>query len=191
MTRDCARRYHDPQLVALADQYGVTTELWALPWLFTIFASGVPISIVLHIWYLLLLSIDSAAPLYFACALVISQRETVLTCDPDALPLVMRNCLQRACSTVESVNDVWMLAENLMMATPQSFKVALHKVLALFPSCLRVSLLNPPLSLPPLPYTYQALTSTNLTHHVRQSLPSLYFCSINTTRLLPPPPKAM
>ena len=71
MTRDCARRYHDPQLVALADQYGVTTELWALPWLFTIFASGVPISIVLHIWDLLLLSIDSAAPLYFACALVI------------------------------------------------------------------------------------------------------------------------
>ena len=77
---------------------------------------------------------DSAAPLYFACALVISQRENVLTCDPDALPLVMRNCLQRACGTVESVNDVWMLAENLMMATPQSFKVALHKVFTHFSS---------------------------------------------------------
>ncbi len=117
----------------MADQYTVHTELWALPWLFTIFASGVPISIVLHIWDLLLLSNDAAAPLYFACALVISQRENVLTCDPDALPLVMRNCLQRACGTVESVNDVWLLTENLMMATPQSFKLALHKVSSRFP----------------------------------------------------------
>ena len=113
----------------MADQYSVNTELWALPWLFTIFASGVPVSIVLHIWDLLLLSNENAAPLYFACALVISQRSSVLECDPDALPLVMRNCLQKASSSRTSVNDVWVLAESLMMDTPQSFKSALHKVL--------------------------------------------------------------
>ena len=127
-TRNSALRYHDPQLVALADQYNVNTELWALPWLFTIFASGIPIAIVLHIWDLLLLSSENAAPLYFACAVVISQRSCVLQCDPDALPLVMRNCLQKACDSCASVNDVWSLAESLMLSTPQSFKAALHKV---------------------------------------------------------------
>ncbi len=113
--------------MALADQYNVNTELWALPWLFTIFASGIPISMVLHIWDLLLLSSDSAAPLYFACAVVISQRENVMGSDPDALPLVMRNCLQKACDSCGAVNDVWTLAENLMLSTPQSFKAVLHK----------------------------------------------------------------
>ena len=104
------------------------SELWALPWLFTIFASGVPVATVLHIWDLLLLCTDSAAPLYFACALVMSQRSSVLQCDPDALPLVLRNCLQKACVTCEAVNDVWTLAEGLMMSTPHTFKTALHKV---------------------------------------------------------------
>ena len=126
-------RYHDTQIVALADQYSVNTELWALPWLFTIFASGVPVAIVLHIWDLLLLSSDNAAPLYFACAVVISQRSNVLSCDPDALALVLRNCLQKSCDTCSSVNDVWVLAENLMMNTPQSFKSVLHKVIPVVP----------------------------------------------------------
>ena len=105
------------------------SELWALPWLFTIFASGVPVATVLHIWDLLLLCTDSAAPLYFACALVMSQRSSVLQCDPDALPLVLRNCLQKACVTCEAVNDVWTLAEGLMMSTPQTFNSAFHTVL--------------------------------------------------------------
>jgi hypothetical protein len=107
--------------------YSVNTELWALPWLFTIFSSGVPIAIVLHVWDLLLLCPDTAAPLYFACALVINQRSSVLSSDPDALPLVMRNCLQRACHSCSAVNDVWTLAEGLMLSTPQSFKAVLHK----------------------------------------------------------------
>ncbi len=118
--------------MALADQYSVNTELWALPWLFTIFASGVPVAIVLHIWDLLLLCSDNAAPLYFACAVVISQRSNVLSGDPDALALVLRNCLQKSCDTCSSVNDVWVLAENLMMNTPQSFKSVLHKVIPSF-----------------------------------------------------------
>ena len=130
-----------------------------------------PVSIVLHIWDLLLLSSDNAAPLYFACAIVMSQRSSVLTGDPDALPLLLRNCLQHACVTCQSVNDVWLLTENLMISTPQSFKSVLHKVTH---ACMLFTLAfhaHPPPHLTSHLHTAQALTSATLNHHVR-----LLFC---------------
>lgn len=49
--------FHEPQLARVLDQHGVTPELFATPWLVTLFARGLPLEVVFEIWDTLLVNV--------------------------------------------------------------------------------------------------------------------------------------
>jgi len=89
--------YHDPELWHLLDHNKLKPELYASPWLMTMFAQNIPMFQAFQLWETMLLGDgilgDAYVILFVALAFLCSNRNTFLTADPSDLPVLLTSRL--------------------------------------------------------------------------------------------------
>lgn len=88
--------YHDPELWHFLDHNRLKPELYASPWLMTLFAQNVPMSQVFQLWESMMLAPNGGEPLlipFVALAFLCSNRNTYLASDPSDLPVLLTSKL--------------------------------------------------------------------------------------------------
>jgi len=136
--------YHDCELVRFLEQHGCSAELFATPWLVTLFARSLARAELFALFDLLIgcAQVPGPAILHFvAVAFVLSHRERILaskTCGVIAseLPLLMSRL---AFSSVAHVRLVFASALRLFVDTPRSLREKIESVCYFGPRLSRVS----------------------------------------------------
>ena len=84
-------QYHDPELSLYLDLHTIGPELYASSWFITLFANRLKPDLLFILWDLLLIDSDKDPNLYifFCLALIIYNRDQLLTCDEIALPSIL------------------------------------------------------------------------------------------------------
>ena len=116
--------YHDPVVAKHLENNNVTPELYCIPWFITYFASRIEsASLVLEFWDFVMTATDEASSVsfifFFATALVVTSRETILRSDQADLPQLMS---QLSIKTREDLHTIMRAADDLQDNTPYSFK---------------------------------------------------------------------
>jgi hypothetical protein len=94
---DLLCKYHDPELWWLLDHNGLRPELYASPWIMTLFAQSIPIAQLFKLWEALVLGEgelgDRTVIIFAAVAFLCCNREVFLRADSSDLPVLLTSKL--------------------------------------------------------------------------------------------------
>ena len=82
--------YFDPQLALCVDQHDILPELYATPWFITLFARDCHLDVLFFLWDVYLIEDDPFFHYFLALALLIQQRDRLLSLDASSLPISLR-----------------------------------------------------------------------------------------------------
>jgi hypothetical protein len=117
-------QYHDPDLCNALDRGNMGPELYATPWLMTLWAHGLPLSLLFKVWDFYLLEDNVYIHHFVALALLMQSREVLLNADSSDLPLLLKKLV----ISEENLNEICSTAKSLLTATPRSICKSLFKV---------------------------------------------------------------
>jgi len=89
---DLLCKYHDPELWLLLDHSGLRPELYASPWIMTLFAQSIPIAQLFRLWEALVLG-DCSVIIFVAVAFLCANRDVFLKADSSDLPVLLTSKL--------------------------------------------------------------------------------------------------
>mmetsp|Transcript_18491 Transcript_18491/g.41830 ORF Transcript_18491/g.41830 Transcript_18491/m.41830 type:complete len:454 (+) Transcript_18491:177-1538(+) len=110
--------YHEPLLATILRKEGMTPDMYAMPWLITLFVRRQPISCALHCWDVLLRRSSPEILVFAAVALVQSRRRRLLG-DAADLPAVLVSMKIESHAEIDAVFEA---ADGLMRSTPASLR---------------------------------------------------------------------
>lgn len=115
---DLLLQYHDPELRDFLKKNDLTPELFATPWLLTVFCSKLNINHVYLLWDLYLFENERSNLLFLSIALIRSAREKILSSDTSILPQFLTSLIFKNAEEIEPLfYDALVLKEK----TPKSF----------------------------------------------------------------------
>ena len=82
--------YFDPQLAQHVDHHNILPELYATPWFITLFARDCHLDVLYFLWDVYLIEDDPFFHYFLALALLIQQRDRLLSLDAASLPISLR-----------------------------------------------------------------------------------------------------
>ena len=78
--------YIDAELASYLSQQGMTTDIFAPSWLITLFARRLPVTMVLHLWSLLLQGGRACRIMFFGIALLLRNKAMLMSLPSESLP---------------------------------------------------------------------------------------------------------
>ena len=117
--------FHDPELCIVLDKSQMTPQVYATPWLVTLFGRHTPMSALFALWdtFICFSSSEEMLPLFTVLAFVHSHRELLLRCSEEQVP---ESLSQLVLETEEDVAHICEKAHELIHQTPSSLKAALR-----------------------------------------------------------------
>ena len=114
--------YFDPQLAQHVDHHNILPELYATPWFITLFARDCHLDVLYFLWDVYLIEDDPFFHYFLALALLVQQRDHLLSLDASALPISLRQLRLSSLLTLLSK------ARSLREQTPVSMRQHLYDI---------------------------------------------------------------
>ena len=112
--------YFDPQLGTHVDRSGILPELYATAWFITLFARDCPLELLWCVWDFYLVEDDPHLHYFVALALLMQERERLLSLDGGQLPVALRRL------HLSNLLPLLSTARTLRQQTPPSLLNHLH-----------------------------------------------------------------
>ncbi|CAK61993.1 unnamed protein product (macronuclear) [Paramecium tetraurelia] len=110
-------KFHDFQLYDYLDKNLLSPELYATPWLLTLFANKMSLECTYLLWEMLYIKKDQLMIYYFVIAVLIFFREKLLSIDSSLLPQTLSGIY---IDNVEILKNIYKKAVDLKLNTPSS-----------------------------------------------------------------------
>ncbi|CAD8120628.1 unnamed protein product [Paramecium sonneborni] len=110
-------KFHDYQLYDYLDKNLLSPELYATPWLLTLFANKMSLECTYLLWEMLYIKKDQLMIYFFVVAVLIYFRQKLLSIDSSLLPQTLSGIY---IDNVEIVKNIYKKAVDLKLNTPQS-----------------------------------------------------------------------
>lgn len=118
-------KYHDAEVFNYLDYGMITPEMYATPWVLTIFANKCSLDVIYHLWDKLILFNDPLFLHFFMVALLIKNRENILNNDLSQVPSQLS---QITITSIDEVDSIIEFALDLSEKTPYSFRIFAKKL---------------------------------------------------------------
>lgn len=110
--------YHDPQVGLHLSDCSFPPELYASPWLLTLYSRQLPMSHVLRLWDMLIAIDDPGFNFFIGLCLLLRKRSEILLADAEEIPEVFTSI---ALCGEEDVDSIVIEAQKLYSITPRCF----------------------------------------------------------------------
>ncbi|CAK65326.1 unnamed protein product (macronuclear) [Paramecium tetraurelia] len=110
-------KFHDFQLYDYLDKNLLSPELYATPWLLTLFANKMSLECTYLLWEMLYIKKDQLMIYFFVIAVLIYFRQKLLSIDSSLLPQTLSGIY---IDNVETVKNIYKKAVDLKLNTPSS-----------------------------------------------------------------------
>lgn len=118
-------RYHDTVLFHRFEHSLIFPELYATPWIITMFSNKCSLNVTYYLWDRLILFDDNLFLLFFITALLIINKDKFFGIDNS---IVLSVLSQLHFETIEEVNEIINFATEIKDKTPQSFYILANKL---------------------------------------------------------------
>ena len=118
-------RYHDPELFHRFEHCLISPDLYATPWIITLFSSKCALNVIYYLWDKLILFEDNLFPHFFITAYLILNKSKFFNIDSSVL---LTSLSQLQISTIEEVNKVLNFSTDIRDKTPKSLYLLSNKL---------------------------------------------------------------
>ena len=118
-------RYHIPEIYDTFEYFLITPDLYATPWIITLFAIKSNLNVIYYLWDKIILFDDVLFPHFFITAYLIINKDKFLNVDSS---LILTALCKFQIEAIEEVNKIINLAMEIRDKTPNSFYLLANKL---------------------------------------------------------------
>ena len=118
-------RYHIPEIYDTFEYFLITPDLYATPWIITLFAIKSNLNVIYYLWDKIILFDDVLFPHFFITAYLIINKDKFLNVDSS---LILTALCKFQIESIEEVNKIINLAMEIRDKTPNSFYLLANKL---------------------------------------------------------------
>ena len=118
-------KYHEPSVYNRLDSMEILPEMYATNWVMNYGFGKLKLDIFYHLWDYIISINDPLFLHFYFVAMIINQRELMINCEKNILPILMTSL---TITSIEELNTVIEKAKELRHQTPFSFRILANKL---------------------------------------------------------------